>query len=213
MLVFLARGFAGLYESQKQHEWQRPLQHSPVGLSGMTLGIIGLGNSGRAVAKRADAFDMKVIAVDANEVPQPDYVAEVKLLDGLPDLMRRADVVAVCIPITAETRGMLGPEQLKLLKSSAYLLVLSRGGIIDEPTLVQMLNDGELAGAGLDVTDVEPLPKDNPLWDAPNVIITPHSSPTSSQTGSNVVAIIRDNLKRYLNGESLTNLVDKKLGY
>jgi phosphoglycerate dehydrogenase-like enzyme len=94
-----------------------------------------------------------------------------------------------------------------------HLLVLSRGGIIDEPILAQMLRDGELAGAGLDVTAIEPLPEDNELWDAPNIIITPHSSPSSSQTGNNVTAILRDNLKRYLAGEELTNQVDKQRGY
>ena len=213
MLVFLARGFNHLYESQKRREWQRPLVQAGVGLAGGTMGVIGLGNIGRAVAKRAEAFDMHVIAVDVNEVPKPDYVAEVGRLDKMPDLMRRSDVVAVCTPITDETRGMIDEELLKLMKPSAYLLVLSRGGIIDEPTLAQMLRDGELAGAGLDVTAVEPLPEDNELWDAPNIIITPHSSPSSSQTGNNVTAILRDNLRRYLNGEELTNQVDKQRGY
>jgi phosphoglycerate dehydrogenase-like enzyme len=213
MLVFLARGFNYLYESQKRHEWQRPLVQPGIGLAGMTMGIIGLGNIGRAVAKRAVAFEMTVIAVDVNEVPRPDYVAEVKLLDAMPDLLRRSDVVAVCTPITNETRGMLGPEQLKLMKPTAFLLVLSRGGIIHEPTLAQMLRDGELAGAGLDVTAVEPLPKDNELWTAPNILITPHSSPSSAQTGTNVTGMLRDNLKRYLAGEPLENQVDKKRGY
>jgi phosphoglycerate dehydrogenase-like enzyme len=213
MLVFLARGFNHLYESQKRREWQRPLVQDGVGLAGMTMGVIGLGNIGRAVAKRAEAFDMHVIAVDVNEVPKPDYVAEVGLLNKIPDLMRRSDVVAVCTPITDETRGMIDEELLKLMKPSAYLLVLSRGGIIDEPILAQMLRDGELAGAGLDVTAIEPLPEDNELWDAPNIIITPHSSPSSSQTGNNVTAILRDNLKRYLAGEELTNQVDKQRGY
>ena len=98
------------------------------------------------------------------------------------------------------------------MKSSAYLLVMSRGGIVDEPTLVQMLHEGKLAGAGLDVTAVEPLPADNPLWDAPNVMITPHCSPTSAQTAGNAKTILRENLARYLAGQPLVNVVDKKLG-
>ena len=213
MLVFLARGFGGLYESQKARDWQRPLQHPGVGLAGLTMGIIGLGNIGRAIAKRADAFEMTVIAVDAHAVPQPEYVAELGLLDGLDDLMKRSDVVVVATPITPETRGMLGEAQLRLMKPEAYLLVMSRGGIIDEPTLVDMLQSGKLAGAGLDVTATEPLPADNPLWDVPNIIITPHSSPSSRQTRANVTSIMKANLKRYLAGEPLSNVVDKKLGY
>ena len=140
-------------------------------------------------------------------------MAELRLLDGLHDLLRRADVVAVATPITAGTRGLLGPEELALLKPGAYLLVMSRGGIVDEPTLVRLLRDGTLAGAGLDVTAVEPLPADSELWDAPNIIITPHSSPVSAQTHAAVTAILRRNLSHYLAGEPLENVVDKKLGY
>lgn len=214
MLVFLARKFALLYEKQKAHEWVPFGQGIEYfGLAGLTMGVVGLGQIGRAIAKRAHAFDMEVIAVDLHPVEKPDYVAELGLLDKLPDLMRRADVVAIATPITPETRGMITPELLRSMKSSAYLLVMSRGGIVDEPTLVQMLQEGKLAGAGLDVTAVEPLPQDNPLWDAPNVIITPHCSPTSSQTAGNTKAILRENLKRFLAGESLLNVVDKKLGY
>ena len=212
MLVFLARGFAGLVEKQKNHQWQPP-QRPPVGLVGMTMGIIGLGQIGRAIATRAKAFEMNVIAVDLHPVAKPDYVSELRQLDGLDDLMRRADVVVVATPITDETRGMVGPGQLRLMKSDAYLLVMSRGGIIDETTLVEMLKSDKLAGAGLDVTAIEPLPADSELWDAPNIIITPHCSPTSGQTRSNVTNMMKTNLKHYLAGEPLENLVDKKLGY
>lgn len=214
MLVFLARRFDELYEAQKRHEWIRGQGGLPrVGLAGRTMGIIGLGQLGRAIAKRAHAFEMDVIAVDVHEVPKPDYVSEVRRLDGLADLMKRSDVVVVATPITEETRGMIGPDLLRAMQPTAFLLVISRGGIIDEPTLVDMLRTGKLAGAGLDVTAVEPLPVDNPLWDCPNIFITPHNSPSSSQTHYNVMAIMKDNLRRYLAGQPLTNLVDKKLGY
>lgn len=214
MLVFLARRFDELYEAQKRHEWIRGQGGAPrVGLAGRTMGIIGLGQLGRAIAKRAHAFEMEVIAVDLHEVSKPDYVSEVRRLDGLADLMKRSDVVVVATPITEETRGMIGPDLLRMMQPTAFLLVISRGGIIDEPTLVDMLRTGQLAGAGLDVTAVEPLPADNPLWDCPNILITPHNSPSSSQTHYNVMAIMKDNLRRYLAGQPLTNLVDKKLGY
>jgi phosphoglycerate dehydrogenase-like enzyme len=213
MLVFLARGFDSLFQAQQQRIWQRPPQRPGVGLVGLTMGIIGLGQIGRAIAKRAHAFDMKIIAVDVNDVPRSDYVSEFWLLDGLSELLRRSDVVVVATPITNETRGMLGPAQLALMKPSAYLLVMSRGGIVDEPTLVKMLREGRLAGAGLDVQAIEPLPVENELWDAPNIFITPHCSPSSQQTQANVFSIMKENLKLYLAGQPLMNLVDKKRGY
>lgn len=213
MLVFLARRFNALYRAQQERVWAQPAPAGIMGLSGLTMGVIGLGHIGRAIAVRARGFDMKVIAVDVHELPKPDYVAELRLLDGLDDLLRRADVAAVATPITDRTRGMLGARELALLKPGAYLLVMSRGGIVDEPTVARMLREGTLAGAGLDVTAVEPLPADNELWDAPNLIITPHSSPVSEQTHAAVTAILRRNLSHYLAGEPLENVVDKKLGY
>jgi len=213
MLVFLARRFDETYEAQKRHEWLRGSATPRAGLAGATMGIIGLGQIGRAIAKRAHAFDMNVIAVDVNNVPKPDYVSEVRLLDGLPDLMSSADVVVVAIPITDDTRDMITPELLQLMKPSAYLLVMSRGGIVHEPTLAQMLREGTLAGAGLDVTAIEPLPADNELWTCPNIIITPHNSPSSDQTRANVMSIMKENLRRYLDGKPLNNLVDKEAGY
>lgn len=214
MLVFIARRFDELYEAQKRHDWIGAQGGSPrVGLAGLTMGIIGLGQLGRAIAKRAHAFDMKVIAVDLHDVPQPDYVAELRRMDGLNDLMERSDVVVVATPITPETRGLIGPEQLRRMHPGAYLLVISRGGIIDEPTLIDMLRTGKLAGAALDVAAIEPLPADSDLWDCPNIFITPHNSPSSLQTRNNVMSIMKENLRRYLAGEPLTNLVDKKLGY
>jgi phosphoglycerate dehydrogenase-like enzyme len=214
MLVFLARDFATLYEAQKQKHWIAYGQNLKLfGLTDLTMGVIGLGQIGRAIAKRAHAFEMKVIAVDVNKLEQPDYVAELRQLDGLADLMQRSDVVAVTVPITPETRGMITPELLLSMKPSAYLLVMSRGGIIHEPTLAQMLHEGKLAGAGLDVTEIEPLPQESPLWDAPNLFLSPHCSPTSQQTFTNVKLILRDNLIRYLAGQPLVNVVDKKLGY
>jgi phosphoglycerate dehydrogenase-like enzyme len=213
MLVCLARGFVSLFRAQQRRTWLRPPEQPPVGLSGLTMGIIGLGQIGRAIAERAHAFGMRVIAVDAHEAPRPAYISDFWLLEGLPELLRRADVVVVATPYTPETEGMLGLEQLSLMKPSAYLLVVSRGGIVDETALVKLLQEERLAGAGLDVQAVEPVPEDSPLWDAPNLIITPHCSGMSKQTTAMVVGICRDNLTRYLNQEWLTNLVDKQRGY
>ncbi len=213
LLISLTRQLPQLLQAQREHDWVRRIDGPQVGLTGLTLGVVGMGNIGRAIAKRGHAFDMNVIGVDVNEVPKPDFVAELRLLDGLDDLMRRSDVVAVAAPITPETAGMLGPEQLRLMKPTAYLIVVSRGGIIDEDTLVQMLQEGQLAGAGLDVTATEPLPKDSSLWDTPNLLVTPHCSGSSSYTSAAGRAIFYENLRRYLAKEPLTNLVDLKRGF
>ena len=213
LLISLTRQLPRLLQAQREHDWLGRFDGPQVGLTGLTLGVVGMGNIGRAIAKRGHAFDMDVIGVDVNEVPKPDFVDELSLLDGLDDLMRNSDVVAVAAPITPETAGMLGSEQLRLMKPTAYLLVMSRGGIIDEDTLVQMLHEGQLAGAGLDVMATEPLPKDSPLWDAPNLLLTPHCSGRSSYTSASGRTIFYDNLRRYLAKEPLTNLVDLERGY
>ncbi len=213
MLVFLTRGFGPLHKAQQRHEWGVPEGTRLVGLVGLKMGIVGLGNIGRQIARRAAAFDMDVSAVDVNPMEKPDYVKDLQLMDGMPALLRESDVVVVTVPITAETRGMIGPDELALLQPEAFFIVISRGGIIHEPTLIRMLEEGKLAGAALDVAATEPLPADDPLWDAPNLFITPHSSPSSVQTTSNVGRIMRDNLKRFLNGEPLQNTVGIERGY
>ena len=213
LLLSLTRHLPQLFQAQREHDWLERSDIPQVGLTGLTLGMVGLGNIGRAIAKRGHAFDMTVIAVDAHEIPKPDFVTELRLSDGLDDLLRRADVVAVTIPSTPQTMGLLGAEQLRLMKPTAYLLVVSRGGIVDEDVLTQMLRDGQLAGAGLDVTATEPLPADSPIWDAPNLLLTPHCSGRSAFTSASAMAIFHENLGRYLAGEPLTNLVDLKLGY
>lgn len=213
MLVYLARSFGQLTEAQADHVYVPKNAYHPVGLAGMTLGIIGLGNIGRALARRGRAFEMDVIAVDEQDVECPDYLSGCRLLDGLPDLLRRCDAVMVSTPQTARSIGMLGAEEIGYMKPGAYLLVVSRGRIVDEDALVTALQDGRLRGAGLDVQAIEPLPEDSPLWDAPNLILTPHCSDISARTTENSISIMKDNLRRYLAGEPLRNIVDKKLGY
>ncbi len=213
LLINLTRQLPQLFEAQGKHTWMERFDTPQLGLTGLTLGIIGLGNIGRAIAKRGHAFDMNVIAIDVHKVPKPDFVAELRLADGLDDLLQSADVVAVTIPYTPETEELLGQQQLKLMKSTAYLLVVSRGGIVDEEALSQMLREGRLAGAGLDVTATEPLPKDSPLWNTPNLLLTPHCSAHSAFTSTTGIAIFHENLRRYLARKPLTNLVDLKLGY
>ncbi len=213
LLISLTRNLRQTFQAQRDHNWGVQFDNPMVGLTGLTLGMVGLGNIGRAIAKRGYAFDMNVIAIDAHEVAKPDFVTELRLSDGLDDLLQRSDVVAVTTPHTPNTAGLLGEQQLRLMKPSSYLLVVSRGGIVDEDALVRMLNEGKLAGAGLDVTATEPLPEDSPLWDTPDLLITPHCSGRSAFTSASALAIFHENLRRYLADEPLTNLVDLKLGY
>jgi phosphoglycerate dehydrogenase-like enzyme len=214
MLLNVSRRLAYQAEQQRTRSWAWGQTPTPMfGISGLTMGIIGLGNIGRAIARRAWAFDMKVIAVDINDVPQPDYVEELYGIDGLPDLLKRADVVAIATPLTPQTRGMITADHLGMMKPTAHLLVLSRGKIVDESALIAALKEQWIAGACLDVQAEEPMSANNPLWDAPNLIITPHNSAQSEQTMAGGTAIFRENLGRFLAGETLTNLVDKSRGY
>ena len=214
LLLSLTRQLPAFADYQRREEWARgTINDSLVGIKGLTMGIVGFGNIGRNIGRRAAAFEMNVMAVDAKPGAPGDGAAEVWPLERLTEMCRRIDVMVVSAPITPETRGMIGREQIGALKEGSYLLAMSRGGIVDEAALLDALTSGRLAGAGLDVTAVEPLPAGDPLWKAPNLIITPHSSPGSKLTMDLVWEIFGENVGRFLRGEPLTNVVDKKLGY
>jgi phosphoglycerate dehydrogenase-like enzyme len=213
LLIALARGFSPLFAAQQQRHWLRPLPRPAVGLAGLTLGIIGLGQIGRAIAFRAQSFEMPVIALDAAPLERPAYVEALWLPDDLPELLRRADAVVITVPLTPETTGLLGPAQIAMLRPSAYLIAISRGGIVDEDALVAALREGRLAGVALDVQAQEPVPAGSPLWDTPNLLLTPHCAGESRQTTAHELAIIQDNLARFLKGEPLTHVVDVLRGY
>ena len=156
---------------------------------------------------------MRIVAVDALPGAKPESGESVGTLDRLPDLLRESDVVVVAAPYTAESAGLIGSAEIALMKPTAFLLVVSRGGILDERALIAALKEGRLAGAGLDVQSREPLPADDPLWDAPNLFLTPHCSGQSVQTTAAATAIFKENLGRYLSGQPLVNLVDKARGF
>jgi phosphoglycerate dehydrogenase-like enzyme len=177
------------------------------------MGIIGFGNIGRAIARRATGFEMRVLAVDAEPVPGGEGVEEVWPLDRLNDLCREADVLVISAPITPTSRGMVGEQQIRNMKSGSYILQMSRGGIVNEAALVDALEEGRLAGAALDVTETEPLPLGDPLWTAPNLIVTPHASAASQLTTDLGWSILSENVGRFVRGEPLMNLVDKKRGW
>jgi phosphoglycerate dehydrogenase-like enzyme len=213
MIISLTRGFPHLARAQSEHRWGQPLEFKPIGLSGRTMGIVGLGNIGKAIARVANAMQMNVIAVDARSIECPEFVSACWGIDELPRLVQESDVVVVTVPFTPQTKDMIGASEIAQMKDDSYLVGISRGGIITEQALIDGLGSGKLAGAALDVTAIEPLPGDNPLWDAPNLIITPHCCGTSEQTFRDVTEFLRTNLHRYLSNEPLLNVIDKRAGY
>ncbi|HET6319498.1 MAG TPA: D-2-hydroxyacid dehydrogenase, partial [Chloroflexota bacterium] len=176
MLLSLTRCLPDFATHQQQHEWGRAeLRGRMCSIKGLTMGIVGFGNIGRAIARRATGFEMRVLAVDAEEVSPGEGVEAVWPLSRLDELCEAADVLAISAPITPRSRGMIGREQIRRLQRGSYVLQVSRGAIVDEPALVDALEEGHVSGAGLDVTATEPLPVGDPLWTAPNTIVTPHT--------------------------------------
>lgn len=197
-------------EGWKQREAMRKVE---IELEGLTLGVVGFGGTGRALARRAVAFGMKVLAVDAWPVAPSDGVAEVWGLDRLADLLRASDVVGIGAPLTTETRGLFDDKAFGAMKRGALLVNVTRGEIVDGDALVRALRDGRCGGAALDVAPIEPLPADHPLWSFPNVAMTPHTAGASQHRGPRNIARFCENLRRAQAGEPLVGIVDKRLGY
>jgi phosphoglycerate dehydrogenase-like enzyme len=214
LLLSLTRRLRFFEEARGCHAWlQREGYENAVGIAGRTMGIVGLGNIGRAIARRADGFEMRVLGVDAEAVAPDRHVEAVWGLERLPDLLAETDVLTIAAPYTPRTHGMIGEREIRTLKRGSYLLCISRGGIVHEPALISALEDGHLAGAGLDVAETEPLPPSNPLWDAPNLVITPHCSNASALTTELTWQIFQENVGHFVNGEPLRNVTDKRRGY
>lgn len=214
MLLGLTRNLFEAYEDQKRRVWDRPrISRASRGIAGMTMVVIGFGNIGRAIARRAVGFELRVLGVDLRPGETPPGVEAVWGLDRLDEALGQADVVAVATPLTPQTQNLLDARRVGLMKEGAYLLVVSRGGLVDEAAVVEGLTSGRLAGAGLDVQATEPMTPEDPLWTAPNLIITPHSSGASKQTSERVWAITKENVRRFVNGEPLENICDKRAGF
>ena len=214
LLLAFTRRVPTCLEWQRRRHWGRPEGYrTGREIKGATLGIVGYGAIGRAVAQRARAFEMEVLAVDAQAIDGAPWVEEVWPASHLPELLERSEVVVVATPLTPETHHLLDAAMLARMRPDAYLIVVSRGGIVDEAALAEALRAGRLAGAGLDVTEQEPLSPDSPLWELPNVIITPHLAGDSDPKERRCVEILRDNLLRFARGEPLLNVVDKQRGY
>lgn len=215
MILAFTRGIREAIFAQQRHEWRFfEIRQKVVELTGSTMGIIGFGAIGRAIAKRAHAFDVRIVAVDVAPGDKPDYVAELWAMDHLEELLRCADYVVVTVPRTPQTLDMIGPAQLAQMKSTAILVGISRGGIINERALAQALREQRIAAAALDVLDPEPPAEDSELWDLPNLLLTPHIAGGTQFEAQHLLAIFRENLHRFLRGEfPLHNEVDKLLGY
>lgn len=197
-----------------QDNRDKPLHDPLQEISGFTLGIVGLGGIGTDIAYRAHyGFGMKILAIDPKPIPKPAFVAELHSVDWLPKMVPQVDILACCAPHTRESVHMLDESVFRAMKPSAYFINVSRGPLVDTPALVRALKEGWIAGAGLDVTDPEPLPSDHPLWTAGNVIITAHTSGRSDVSIDRALDLFCENVRRYVNGIPLMNVVDKRRGY
>ena len=206
----LFRGLNVFFRNQLEHKWQRaPL----VDLHGATAGIVGLGGIGRRYAERARGFEMRILAADIQVGEKPDCVDDFWGIDRLDELLSESDVVFIACPHTPKTDKLIDARALGLMKATAFLVNTARGNIVDQAALIQALEDGEIAGAGLDVFEQEPLPADSPLWDMENVIITTHAGGSSSYRQRRLADFFCQNLDRYLAGKPLLNEVDRSIGY
>ncbi|MCC6179773.1 MAG: D-2-hydroxyacid dehydrogenase [Chloroflexi bacterium] len=217
MMVMLGRLLPkALREFQTERRWPRDhwSEYAGTELSGRTLAILGYGSIGRHLGRVAQALDMRVIATRRSlDAPTVENGVEVLPSNGLYDVLAQADYVVVCLPLTPETEGLIGEAALRRMKPTAYLVAAGRGRAIDELALVRCLREGWIAGAALDVFAQRPLPPDSPLFDVPNVILTPHMSGISASYPERMTALFCDNLGRYLAGQPLLGLVDKQKGY
>jgi phosphoglycerate dehydrogenase-like enzyme len=212
MLLSLTRQLPRHREAQAEGRWSRD-RDGMSALAGRTLLVVGLGGIGTEVARRADAFDMRVLATARSAREAPAFVDHLGVADELDALLPEADVVVLCLPLTDATRGLFDAQRIARMKAGAYLLNIARGPIVDTDALIAALRDGRLAGAGLDVTDPEPLPDGHPLFALENVVITPHVAGAGEITAERRSAVFRENLRRFGAGEPLINVVDKEAGY
>lgn len=197
--------------ARDQHD-RRWTSGSVASVSGRTIAILGLGKTGQAIAGLAKALGMRVVGVRARPAPTAN-VDRVEPVDTLHDVLRLADYVAICLPLTPATRGLLDAAAFQALKAGAILVDVSRGGIVREAALLGALKDGRVAGAVLDVFEAEPLPPDHLLWAMENVIITPHCSSVYDGWERRAVEMFCDNLDRWMAGAPLENVVDPGKGY
>jgi phosphoglycerate dehydrogenase-like enzyme len=229
MLLALGHHLPIMIEYQKRHEWPKDRweRFSPQELSESTVGIVGYGSIGREVARLLSAFGATILATkrdvmhpedrgyipkgrgDPNgELPRRLYPPQARI-----SMLKECDYVVITVPLTTETEGMIGEEQIGALKEQAYIVDVSRGGVLDHEALIKALRERRLGGAALDVFSTEPLPEDSPLWNFPNVIISPHISGNTPFYDERAVDLFSENLRRYLADLPLYNVIDPERGY
>lgn len=212
MLLTLSRGLHTFIEHRKQELWRgRP--YGGIELDGRRAVVIGVGGIGTQIAIRAHAFGMRVTGVDPEDIPYMPFIESVVKPDQLNEVLPQADVVFVAAPHTPLSHKMMGPAQFERMKKDSYFICVSRGGLYDLDALVKALDGKRLAGAGVDVTDPEPLPKGHPLWQFDNAIITPHVAGRSDKDRARMIGTIRMNIERFVEGKPLLNVVNKQKGY
>lgn len=212
MLLMFTKDLAAQYEQQQHREWEWVRRKAMV-LKDKTMLVLGFGGIGQKVAKRASGFEMRILAIDPVPKAKPRYVEAILPPDRMNEVLPEADVVVCCVPLTRHTHRYFGKEQFDLMKESAYFVNIARGQVVNQEDMIEALESGSIAGAGLDVTDPEPLPPDHPLWKAPNVIITPHMSGKTEASGNYAWWLLRENVRRFAAGEPLLNVVNKEAGY
>jgi phosphoglycerate dehydrogenase-like enzyme len=211
-LLAIAKDLPRFVEDQRARAWpevRRPMRE----LDGQTLFLVGLGEIGRETARLAKAFGMRTVGIRRSRRPPPSHVDEVHGPDRLAELAGRADAMVVSLPLTDETAGMIDRATIDRLPPTCIFVNVGRGGVVDEPALAGALRERRIAGAVLDVFATEPLPQDSPLWGLPNVIVTPHAVALSARENERIVELFVANLRRYLDGEPLTKVVEPGVYY
>ncbi len=210
LLLGILRGLPTFFRAQQRREFiRRPTKD----LHEATVGIVGFGGNGRRLAETLAPFRTSIYATDVFPIDRPDFVRALWPAEKLDELLQLSDIVVLALPLNGETRGLFDAQRFAKMKPGAILINVARGPIVREEALVDALQSGHLAAAGLDVTEIEPLPESSRLWGLPNVLITPHVGAQSVRRIDDTTRLICDNLRRYQAGEPLRNVVDKQRGF
>lgn len=214
MVFTFARGLRPLFHHQDQHRWpDDATAFTTFELAEQTMGIVGMGEIGDNLARRAHGLGMRVWGVQRHPEEPPPYVERLLPSDGLGELLAAADHVVLCLPLTSATKYTMDADELAQMQQTAYLYNIGRGELINQEALIAALRGGMIAGAGLDVTTPEPLPPESPLWEMPNVLVTGHTAARTPRYWERGIELLSDNVRRFLAGEELADVVDTKAGY
>jgi phosphoglycerate dehydrogenase-like enzyme len=206
-ILAMARQFPAICANSARHVWGKEFSVPVMSVERKTLVIVGHGNIGRHLAKRAKAFDIRVIAVSRSAVDDPNVDETFRLAD-LHEALAQADAIAVCIALARSTRGIFGAAEFAACRKGALFTNVSRGETVDQGALKAALESGQIGAAFIDVTTPEPLPADDPLWNAPNLVVGPHTAGAGSlHTGDRIGAMVADNLRRFMAGQPLQHLI------